>query len=338
MTSVVSVLDPLDSAFTAAELMDRQYPPLEYVVSGIIPEGLTVLVAPPKIGKSWMVLGIAKAVSEGGQAFGAIPVSQRPVLYLALEDGPMRLQNRLHALGMVEGNENLWLMTALRAGAARTIRAFVEEHHQQAPLVILDTLGMVRSIYAGNDPYQKDYAEMSGFKELVSSHIGASLIVVHHTNKGAHSDFVSNTSGTQGIAGAADSILAIERARGDGGATLNVTSRDAAEGAYAITLDDGQWRLEGEDLSRSADLVQTQKSTRGLGADMTQVIEFVSNYPEGVTLKQVEDGIGASIPNIRAYLKRAVDNERLQRLSRGIYAPISVTTVTSVTTPQNQSG
>lgn len=313
--------------------MSRQYPPLEYVVPGVIPEGLTILVAPPKIGKSWMVLGIAKACSEGSEALGAIPVDQRPVLYLALEDGPRRLQDRLHALGMTDGNSSLSLMTETPAGAALTIGAFVERHHDCSPVVILDTLGMVRNVYTGNDSYQNDYSEMSVYKRIVSCNPGSSLVVVHHTNKGAHSDFVASTSGTQGIAGAADSILTIQRGRGESEATLNVTSRDAAEGSYAIHLDGGRWFLDGNDLAEASNAVQTRKSTDGLGSSMTELVKLVGENPEGIKSKDVVISLGWSDSKARLYLKRAYEKSRIRRLERGLYGPVPVTSETTVTTP-----
>ena len=49
-----------------------------------------------------------------------------------------------------------------------------------------------------------------------------------------------------GIAGAADSILVLKRDREDANAVLHVTSRDAKEGSYGLTLDDtGNWLLAG---------------------------------------------------------------------------------------------
>src|SRR5699024_1212142 len=321
MTSLATEAGPLDLAFTAADLMARQYPPLEYVVPGVIPEGLTILVAPPKIGKSWMVLGIAKACSEGSEALGAIPVNQRPVLYLALEDGPRRLQDRLAALGMTDGKSSLSLRTETPADAALTVRALVERHYGSSPVIILDTLGMVRNVYTGNDSYQNDYSEMSVYKRIVSCNPGASLVVVHHTNKGAHSDFVASTSGTQGIAGAADSILTIERGRGDSEATLNVTSRDAEEGSYAIHLDGGQWLLDGDSLAEASNEVQQRRTTDGLGLPMTELVTLVGKYPEGIKPRDVATLLSWSDSKVRVYLKRAYENNRIRRLERGLYGP-----------------
>jgi AAA domain len=86
--------DPLAEMSNGAWLDTQEFPPLEYAVSGIIPEGFGLLVSPPKAGKSWLVCGIGLACAIGGLALGRIHVDKRPVLYLALEDGQRRLQSR----------------------------------------------------------------------------------------------------------------------------------------------------------------------------------------------------------------------------------------------------
>jgi len=80
--------------------LDRQeFPPLAYAVPGLVPEGLVLMAGAPKIGKSWKVLAHALAVAAGGATLGTIKVGQaRPVLYLALEDGDRRLQDRCRRL------------------------------------------------------------------------------------------------------------------------------------------------------------------------------------------------------------------------------------------------
>lgn len=325
--------DPLDGAFSAAWLMCQDIPPVEYVVPGVVPEGLTLLVAPPKIGKSWMVLGIAVAVAEGGRALGKILVDSRPVLYLALEDGPGRLQRRLSTLGVTAGSDRLILLPTLDAPVPLTIGAFLERNADRKPLVILDTLGKVRGTYGGNDAYGHDYSQMSSLKDLVDRVPGSSLIVVHHTNKGEKTDFLDSVSGTQGLAGAADSIIAIKRERGTGEASLHVTSRDAAEGEYAITLTDGTWQLDGDGLHQSSERAALRAVTGGLGDEMTDLVATVSKYPEGIRRQDIEQ----LFPQINAgtlgkNLRRAVEAGRLANPSRGLYTPaITATSATNYT-------
>jgi AAA domain len=52
----------------------------------------------PKLGKSWLALGLGIATSTGGVALGTKLVEQGECLYLALEDNRRRLQKRLRKL------------------------------------------------------------------------------------------------------------------------------------------------------------------------------------------------------------------------------------------------
>jgi hypothetical protein len=55
---------------TAAELLGLDLPPIRWSVAGLVPEGVTLLAGKPKLGKSWMALGIAIAISTGGCGIG----------------------------------------------------------------------------------------------------------------------------------------------------------------------------------------------------------------------------------------------------------------------------
>lgn len=324
--------DPLDGAFSAAWLMRQHIPPVEYVVPGLIPEGLTMLAAAPKVGKSWFVLGIALAAAEGGKALGTISVNRRPVLYLALEDGERRLQNRLRTIGVTTGPDNLLLMPDVdpAIGALPIIQTFLERYGDQKPMVILDTLGKIRGTYGGNDAYGNDYTQMSALKDLVDAVPGSSLIVVHHTNKGEKTDFLDSVSGTQGLAGAADSILVIQRERNSTEAALHVTSRDAAEGKYAMIQDGGTtWRIDGNGLQQASERAALQAVTGGVGDDMAELVATVSKYPEGIKPKDLATLLHMEDSKVRLYLRRAVDAGRIANPQRGRYTP--VTTETSVT-------
>ncbi|WP_078288801.1 AAA family ATPase [Mycobacterium sp. D16R24] len=70
------------SPLTGTWLMNQVFPPMNWMVTGLIPEGFGVLAASPKIGKSWLVLDIGLAIAEGQPVFG-VPTDKRPVLYLA---------------------------------------------------------------------------------------------------------------------------------------------------------------------------------------------------------------------------------------------------------------
>jgi hypothetical protein len=66
--------------FTAAELMAEALPEVRWLVPDVLPEGVTFLAGKPKLGKSWMVMGISLAVATGGVALGTKPVERGGVL------------------------------------------------------------------------------------------------------------------------------------------------------------------------------------------------------------------------------------------------------------------
>src|SRR5271163_693306 len=176
--------DPLAAMFTGAWLDTQVFPPLEYAVAGIIPEGFGLLVSPPKAGKSWLVCCIGLACAAGGLALGRISVDKRPVLYLALEDGQRRLQSRSRRImcGQPIPAGIHFITKAKPAGVIPMITEFLQRHGDDKPLVIVDTLGKVKPPRpAGADPYQWDYAIGGRLKDTIDTIPGATLLVVHHT-------------------------------------------------------------------------------------------------------------------------------------------------------------
>ena len=88
---------PAGGVFTAAELDKMDLPPVQWAVPGLLPAGLSFLVAAPKMGKSWMALDLCLAVASGGEWLGR-KVNQGPTLYLDLEDSANRAQARMRTL------------------------------------------------------------------------------------------------------------------------------------------------------------------------------------------------------------------------------------------------
>ena len=82
-------LDTID----VEELMATPYAPKNFIVAEMIPEGLTLLCGPSKIGKSWFVLQLCLSVVLGRMFLGH-SIMRPDVLYLALEDTLPRVKDR----------------------------------------------------------------------------------------------------------------------------------------------------------------------------------------------------------------------------------------------------
>jgi hypothetical protein len=236
------------SSWTAKELMRHVFPDPRYAVPGVLAEGLNLLAGTPKLGKSWFALNVASAVADGGVALNRVSVERGEVLYLALEDPPRRLQNRLRLILAGEpAPEGLFLETAwppLSKGGCEQLDAWLEKH-PDCRLIVVDVFAKVRGITAGDvNRYEADYAAMASLKEIADRHAIA-ILVVHHTRKASADDFLDSVSGTQGLAGAADAVLVLERSRGSADAKLRVTGRDVEEAEYAMQFNaaEGVWSL-----------------------------------------------------------------------------------------------
>ena len=317
-------------AYDGAWLMQQDFPPTRYVVDGLIPEGLTYIIAAPKIGKSWMVLDLALAVTQGVPFLGAIPVEQRPVLYIALEDGPKRMQGRARALQCYDLPETIAFVHRVKPEhATGLMREFMALHAGEEPLVILDTLGKIKPGKApGEGAYEHDYQVSAGLKEIADD-AGGSVIVVHHNRKAGSDDFLEDVSGTQGIAGAADTIIVIRRPRTSPEGELHITSRDATEGSYAVSFNDGKWTLEGANLTEASQVLGERQETKNMGDLKSSVLAFVNSRPDGTRAADVSAALGCDDATARQNLTRLEKANSITKQGRGLYMP--VTTVTSVT-------
>lgn len=93
-----------------------------------------------------------------------------------------------------------------------TLQAWLELDGGHRPLVILDTLGKVMPpALQGETSYGRDYRIGSVLHGLCDAHPGAALLVNHHDRKASAEDFVAAVSGTNGLAGAADTVIMLAR-------------------------------------------------------------------------------------------------------------------------------
>lgn len=228
---------------TAAGLSNMTLPPIRYIIPGILPMGLGLLVAKPKVGKSWMVLDLVLSVAAGASFLG-YQVNQSDTLYLALEDGKSRLRSRQRKI-MGEGAtypQNAYFATKaprIDEGLIDWLGQVLDEK-PNIKLVVIDTLAKVKSIKpirANENIYLSEYEFQGRIKEFADKR-EICVLVVHHTSKGNKSDSFDKVNGSTALMGAADFTFVlddVDRERRE--ATLNITGRDIECQELAIRLD-----------------------------------------------------------------------------------------------------
>jgi DNA-binding Lrp family transcriptional regulator len=235
----------------AADLLAMNLPPLRWAVQDLIPEGTTILAAPPKVGKSCLVYQVAVEVSLGGELLGR-QVESGSVLYLALEDGKRRGQERL--LTALAGRKMPRMRLDVQWSARRIGKGLEEDlaiwldRHEDARVVAVDTLQRVRPAGTGRrGAYEVDVEDLSRLQDLFRDRPTA-LVIVHHARKATSDDFLMSVSGTYGLTGSADTIVVIKRARLEAFGTITATGRDIEEVEISVRFDEGRWEATAASL------------------------------------------------------------------------------------------
>ena len=313
LASIANLRGQPRSFWSARDLVDAEFPEPRWAVPGLVPEGLSLLVGPPKVGKSWLALGLALACASGGQALGSVEVPAGDVLYLALEDTPRRLQSRiLRCLGpgaSVPGRLDFATEIPPLADGGREVINDWLARSGDARLLVVDVLAKVRG---NSDPrssrYDQDYEVVSGLKSLADAHRVA-VLVLHHTRKAAGEDFLDSVSGTNGLTGAADSTLIIRRSRTQADAVLQITGRDVEEAEHALAFDGqaGSWRL-----------LNAPVQELSLGDTRRRILELLRNDGPH-SPRQVADALSIDRENAKKTLYRMVESGQLDSAD-GIYS------------------
>jgi hypothetical protein len=169
-----------------------------------------------------------------GTALGKIEVEAGDVLFLALEDGPRRLQRRLKTILEKQGGPippTLSLATTWARsgrGGLEAIDAWLTAD-PNIGLVVIDTLARIRDKRKNQSSiYEEDYDALAFLKDLADKH-GVAILIIHHTNKGKAEGAFDAVSGSLGLTGAADAALVLRRSRHSSEATLDTTGRDIDE-------------------------------------------------------------------------------------------------------------
>ncbi|WP_081419368.1 AAA family ATPase [Xanthomonas cannabis] len=290
-----SLPKPDTGIYSAADLMTREFKPVQWALQDILPEGVTILSGPPKCGKSWLVYQACVAVATGTPLWaGRAPEIAGEALYIALEDNPRRMQRRLQKVIENISNPDLTRLHCVHdwprshEGVAK-IAAWIRTN-PETRLVVIDTLAAFRDSDPGRkSAYAFDYEVGESLKPLTRE-FNVSIVLVSHTRKQASADYMQMVSGTQGLTGSVDNIIALERGRGEFTGVLRVDGRDVEEPVdLALSLDDGRWNYVGKvdeiERSRERNDVIDAMVTLGLPASAREIFDAMEPGAKYGTVK-----------------------------------------------------
>jgi archaellum biogenesis ATPase FlaH len=215
--------DPSTFLKTAAELMKMESVKVEWIIDGLLPkQSITVLHGRGGIGKSWMALLMAKAISNGVLFMGK-QTQEASVVYVDFENPPPVVVERVKKMKLNSEKVFFWQNT----GGLRPISLDAKEwkNYQKLPhgVLIIDTL---RASQSGDENDSRQMALiMNNLKELRDT--GFTIILLHHTPKGNDRTYRGSTA----ISDLADHTLSLHKIKGG---SLEEIEDEAVEGRYYL--------------------------------------------------------------------------------------------------------
>lgn len=247
------------------DLQHKEFPETYYAVEGMIPEGETVIAAPPKTGKSWLMLDMCLKVANGEKFLG-FETHKSDTLYLALEDGEKFEQERLNMVTQ-DAPKNFHFVFSdvmhLSEGFLFQLDAFIEKF-PDTKLVVIDTLNYIQHHPGkGESAYNCDYRTGKDLKAFAEQKEIA-IVVVTHTTKMIHAeDEMMNVSGTNGVTGAADAVVVLSKERRtDLDAKMFITGRKVRQSMHEIKFNDKDCRWEYKGVSDVGDKDQREREEK----------------------------------------------------------------------------
>jgi hypothetical protein len=229
---------------SAYNLQKKDYMNTEFIVEKILPVGMSLLMGAPKMGKSWLILLWAECIVLGCPIFGH-KTKKVPVLYYTLEDSVKRCKFRLNKISNpnIAWSDNFYFSETHNG----TIGLMNDIKTTKARMVIIDTFGAFSEVKDGNEYYEttRIIREIKQIADIMQ----VAILVVHHTRKKEKEsdDWTADIMGSQGLVGAADTLISLIRKRGDNKAVLKITGRDVIDSSLKIKIQDCYWESDNDE-------------------------------------------------------------------------------------------
>jgi hypothetical protein len=227
------------------EMLDREFPaydgkdvgPIPMLIENFLPKGANFFGSLSGVGKTWLGLSVAKALTSGEPLFGVFPVKEQvAVLYLIPEASDGTFKNRMKLMKITR-DKTLFRYRTVSQGVTLSLRdpltvkmiQKLRQHWRRQVLVIADTA--IRFLEADDENASTQNSLVGDSDYLRSKDIGADLLFMHHSpkesKKAAELTLENVLRGTGDFGAMADVVYGIRRdenlyAYGEGPEELDV--------------------------------------------------------------------------------------------------------------------
>ena len=292
-------------SISAYDLLGIELEQLYTVVEDMICQGLTILAGDPKVGKSWLCLDLCNSICNE-ETFLGFNTNKCECSYFALEDSRNRLQSRLKKITERKDTLKKFHLQINCSPLDEGLLEELENHLKEFPnvkLIIIDTLQKVRETKSnGNNMYSQDYSEMAKIKSFADEH-KICIVLIHHLKKGQEDDVFQKLNGSNGITGAADTIIVLSKIKNKKEVKFSIEGRDVEsnEKLLLFNKETFKWEVICSDLE---------------ALDTRTDIEIYNSDPVVITIKKLleekPEGFEIASKNLREKIKEITKTEPKQ--------------------------
>lgn len=311
----------------ATDIAKTEFEPSPQIVENLLEAGtLNIFAGAPKAGKSWLVLDLAMSVASGKDFFGEYETDPGEVLYLALEDTPRRLNNRINTISPDEheGLDNLHVIFDCprqdEGGKEKIVNWIQSDDVVNPKLIIIDTLYRFRPSWSLGGGYANDSASLEWLHKLCQVS-GISVLLVHHDIKSQTKSWEAAVSGSRGLTGIVDGILMLKKyvtVKKEVEALFYATSRDLEETRLKLNRDPvtSKW-IKSADQEFDEDALARSSNPNTM---RIQEIFILSGEDKVLTTQDVVELSMMKEGTVRRILSELTKGGFLNRVQRGVYS------------------
>lgn len=261
------------------ELSKMELEEKKWFIDELLPEGLTLLYAQPKAGKSALVLYLMIQIALGKKIWDRYDTQPSKMLYLPYDDSIHRFRDRMMRMSESMGlsdtklDDNLVIMDPKELSRMNIdyLETFIKRSKDEGvKLVVIDTLGQsIDFMIYDSNIYLNDCQNMSRIKKIAEEQ-RVSLLIVHHEKKGDKLDIINASSGSNGITGTVDTLWRLKKVSLTEGIIntdsysnnlrlLEVTGKDVISQTIPLEMQDETllWKLCEEYGDKQLELITT---------------------------------------------------------------------------------
>ena len=267
----------------------------------ILVEGTCILSAKPKLGKSWLALGMCLAVANG-EDFMGYKTRKCSTLYLDLETSEQLQQKRLKKMLKGAKPPSKFYLETETDTIENGFVDQIENYLQQDPdigVVVIDVFQIIRSTAksAKETEYEHAYRDITPLNELAQKHHISIILVCHDRKAVDPDDPFSNILGSTGLQGAATQMMVMFRRRKDEPIHISIKGK-TIDGLpeLNVKLENAEWSVV--EWGDSAELEKNRKEAEYKNSPIRKAILAIAENNQmwkGRCSTLINDAIGYEV-------------------------------------------